>query len=71
MGIYQHITLQYQVLLMAKHCIVMLNVDKFLYPWKQTGVGELIPCSDDVCQMLKHFCGLKKKAFFSIWSKST
>ena len=36
MGIYPHAALQYHTRLKAKRGIVMLSVDKFLYPWDNT-----------------------------------
>ena len=37
----------------------MLSVDKFPYPRKQTRCIEFIPCSSDVCQILKRFHSFK------------
>ena len=50
--------------------IAMLSVNKFPYPRKQTSGNELIPCSNDVCHILKRFCGFKIPAIRFIWPES-
>ena len=54
----------------AKHGIAMLSVDKFPYPRKQTRGNEFIPCSNNICDILKHFRSFKIPAITLIWSKS-
>ena len=48
----------------------MLSVDKFPYPGKQTKCNEFIPCSNDVCQILKRPCTFKTPAIPFILPKS-
>ena len=45
----------------AQHGIAMVSVDKFLYPRNQTRCNKFIPCSYDVCQIMKHFCSFKSQ----------
>ena len=54
----------------AKHGIAMLSVDKFPYPRKQTRGNEFIPCSNNICDILKRFLSFKIPAIPLIWSKS-
>ena len=54
-GIYPHAASQYHTRPKDKHGIAMLSVDKFQYLRKQTRCNEFIPCSNDVCQILKRF----------------
>ena len=54
-GIYPHAASQYHVRPKAKRGIVMLSVDKLPYPRKQTRGNEFIPCSNNICDILKHF----------------
>ena len=55
MGIYPHAASQYHARPKAKHGIAMLSVDKFPYPRKQTRGNEFIPCSSNICDILKRF----------------
>ena len=48
----------------------MLNVDKFTYPRKQTRGNEFIPCSSNICDILKRFRSFKIPAITLIWPKS-
>ena len=48
----------------------MLSVDKFPYPRKQTRGNEFIPCSNNICDILKRFRSFKFPAITLIWSKS-
>ena len=68
--IYPHAALQYHARPNAKRGIAMLSVDKFPYPRKQTGGNEFIPCSNDVCQILKCFRSFKISETPFIWPKS-
>ena len=70
-GIYPHAASQYHVQPNAKRGIAMLSVDKFPYPRKQTRCNEYIPCSNDVCQILKCFRSFKNSDTPFIWPKSS
>ena len=48
----------------------MLSVDKFPYPWKQIRGNKLIPCSNNIYDILNHFCSFKIPAITLIWPKS-
>ena len=50
--------------------IAMLSVDKFPYPRKQTRGNEFIPCSNNICDILKRFRSFKTPAITLIWPKS-
>ena len=54
-GIYPHAASQYHARPKAKRGIAMLSVDKFPYPRKQTRGNEFIPCSNNICDILKRF----------------
>ena len=69
-GIYPHAALQYHARPKAKRGIAMLSVDKFPYPWKQTRGNEFIPCSNNICDILKRFRSFKIPAITLIWPKS-
>ena len=43
-GIYPHAARRYHTQPTAQNGIAVLNVDTFLYPQKQTGGNEFIPC---------------------------
>ena len=58
-GIFPHAALQYHARAKAKRGIAMLSVDKFPYPHQQTKGNEIIPCSNDVCHILKRFRSFK------------
>ena len=47
-----------------------LSVNKFPYPRKQTRGNEFIPCSNNICDILKHFRSSKIPAIPLIWPKS-
>ena len=47
-----------------------LSVDKFPYPRKQTRGNEFIPCSNNICDILKRFRSFKIPAITLIWPKS-
>ena len=70
MGIYPHAASQYHAWPSAARGIAMLSVDKFPYLWKQTRGNEFIPCSNKVCDNLKHFRSFKIPAITLIWSIS-
>ena len=69
-GIYPHAALQYHARPKAKRGIAMLSVDKFLYPRKQTRGNEFIPCSNNICDILKRFRSFNITAITWIWPKS-
>ena len=69
-GIYPHAALQYHARPKAKRGIAMLSVDEFLDPGKQTRCNEFIPCSNDVCQILKRFHRFEILDTPFIWLKS-
>ena len=58
---------QYHTRPKAKRGIAMLSVDKFPYLRKQTRGNEFIPCSNNICDILKRFRSFKIPA---IWPKS-
>ena len=61
-GIYPHAASQYHARPKAKRVITMLGVDKFPYPLQQTRGNENIPCSNNICHILKRFrSSLKSK----------
>ena len=70
-GIYPHAASQYHTRPKAKRGIVMLSVDKFPYPRKQTRGNEFIPCSNNTCYILKRFRSFKIPAITLIWPKSS
>ena len=70
-GIYPHAASQYHARPKAKRGIAMLSVDKFPYPRKQTRGNEFIPCSNNICNILKRFRSFKIPAITLIWSKSS
>ena len=69
-GIYPHAASQYHARPKAKRGIVMLSVDKFPYLRKQTRGNEFIPCSNNICDILKRFRSFKIPAITLIWPKS-
>ena len=69
-GIYPHAASQYHARPKAKHGIAMLSVDKFPYPRQQTRGNEFIPCSNNICDILKRFRSFKIPAITLIWPKS-
>ena len=69
-GIYPHAASQYHAGPKAKRGIAMLSVDKFPYPRKQTRGNEFIPCSNNICDILKRFRSFKITAITLIWPKS-
>ena len=70
-GIYPHAASQYHARPKAKCGIAMLSVDKFPYPRKQTRGNEFIPCSNNICDILKRFRSFKIPAITLIWPKSS
>ena len=70
-GIYPHAASQYHARPKAKRGIAMLIVDKFPYPRKQTRGNEFIPCSNNICDILKRFRSFKIPAITLIWPKSS
>ena len=70
-GIYPHAASQYHARPKAKHGIAMLSVDKFPYPRKETRGNEFIPCSNNICDILKRFHSFKIPAITLIWPKSS
>ena len=69
-GIYPHAASQYHARPKAKRGIAMLSVDKFPYPRKQTRGNEFIPCSNNICDILKRFRSSKIPTIPLIWPKS-
>ena len=70
-GIYPHAASQYLARPKAKRGIAMLSVDKLTYPRKQTRGHEFIPCSNNICDILKRFRSFKIPAITLIWPKSS
>ena len=70
-GIYPHAASQYHARPKAKRGIAMLSVDKFPYPRKLTRGNEFIPCSNNICDILKRFRSFKIPAITLIWPKSS
>ena len=70
-GIYPHAASQYHARPKAKRGIAMLSVDEFPYPRKQTRGNEFIPCSNNICDILKRFRSFKIPAITLIWPKSS
>ena len=70
-GIYPHAASQYHMRPKAKRGIMRLSVDKFPNPRKQTRGNEFIPCSNDVCHILKCFCSFKTPAIPFMVPKSS
>ena len=68
--IYPHAASQYHARPKAKRGIAMISVDKFPYPWKQTRGNEFIPCSSNICDILKRFHSFKIQAITLLWPKS-
>ena len=66
-GIYPHAASQYHARPRAKRGIAMLSVDEFPYPRKQTRGNEFIPCSNNICDILKRFRSSKIPAIPLIW----
>ena len=66
-GIYPHAASQYHARPKAKRGTAMLSVDKFPYPRKQTRGDEFIPCSNNICDILKRFRSFKIPAITLIW----
>ena len=69
-GIYPYAASQYHARPKAKRRIAMLSVDKFPYPRKQTRGNEFIPCSNNICDILKRFRSFKIPAITLIRPKS-
>ena len=69
-GIYPHAASQYHARPKAKRGIAMVSVDKFTYPRKQTRGNEFIPCSNNICDILKRFRSFKFQAITLSWPKS-
>ena len=69
-GIYPHAASQYYARPKAKRGIVMIRVDKFPYPRKQTRGNEFIPSSNNICHILKRFHSFKIPAIPWTWPKS-
>ena len=65
--IYAYISLVTQK---AKRVIAMLSVDKFPFSRKQTRGNEFIPCSNNICDILKRFRRFKIPAITIIWPES-
>ena len=70
-GIYPHAASQYHARPKAKRGIAKLSVDKFPYPRKRTRGNEFIPCSNNICDILKRFRSFKIPAITLIWPKSS
>ena len=70
-GIYPLAASQYHARPKAKRDIAMLSVDKFPYPRKQTRGNDFIPCSNNICDILKRFRSFKIPAITLIWHKSS
>ena len=69
--IYPHAASQYNARPKAKCGIAMLSVDKFPYPQKQTKGNEFIPCSNNICDILKRFRSFKIPAITLTRPKSS
>ena len=69
-GIYPHAASQYHAWPKAKRGIAMISVDKFPYLRKQTRNNKFIPCSNNICHILKRFRSFKIPAIPLIWPKS-
>ena len=69
--IYPHAASQYHAWPSAARGIAMLSVDKFPYPRKQTRGNEFIPCSNNICDILKRIRSFKIPAIILIWPKSS
>ena len=65
--IYPHAASQYHARPKAKRGIAMLSVNKFPYLRKQTRGNEFIPCSSNICHILKRFHSFKIPAIPLIW----
>ena len=61
---------QYHARPKAKRGIAMLSEDKFPHPQKQTRGNEFIPCSNNICDVLKRFRRFKIPAITLIGPKS-
>ena len=70
-GIYPHTASQYHARPKAKRGIAMLSVDKFPYLQKQTRGNKYIPCSNNICNMLKRLSSFIIPAITLIWPKSS
>ena len=70
-GIYRHAASQYHARPRAKRGIAMPSLDKIPYPRKQAKGNDFIPCSNDVCHILKRFRGLNLRANPFLWPKSS
>ena len=70
-GIYPYAASQYHARPKAKRGIAMLSVDKFPFPRQQTRGNEFIPCSNNICDILKRFRSYKIPAITLIWPKSS
>ena len=70
-GIDPHAASQHHARPKAKCGIVMLSVGKSPYPRMQTMCNEFMPCSKDVCQILKHFRSFKIPDAPLIWPISS
>ena len=70
-GIHPLAASQYHARPKAKRGIAMLNVGKFPYPRQQVRGNEFIPCSNNVCQILKRFRSWKISDTHFIWPKSS
>ena len=57
--IYPHAASQCHAWPKAKRGIAMLSVDKLPYPRQQTGGNEFVPCSNNICDILKRFPSFK------------
>ena len=69
-GIYPHAASQYHARPKVKRGIAMLSVDTFPYPRQQTRGNEFIPCSNNICDILKRIRSFKIPAITLIWPKS-
>ena len=70
MGIYPPAASQYHARPKAKRGIAILSVDKFPYPQKQARGNKFIPCSNNICDILKSFRSFKIPPIRLIWPKS-
>ena len=66
-GIHPHTASQYHARAKAKRGMAMLSVEKFPYPRMQTRGNEFIPCSNNICDILKRFRSFKTPAITLIW----
>ena len=68
--IYPHTASQYHARPKAKSRTLLVSVDKFPFPRKETRGSEFFPCSNDVCHIRERFRNFDIPVFSFIWPKS-